>query len=368
LAVALVQVLWHLAEVGIAGLNAVERMDQEALLKTASRVAALALTGGFLFLGWGLWGLVAGLGLANGLAAGLALGLLRRHGPLQARLRADFLGPLLRESVPMAVTSVFIMIYSRVDMVLLQAMGRSYAEIGWYAAAVRVNDGVGIIPALVCRALLPVFAGLAGKDPQGLARLYEQGLRLLLLLGLPAAVGLIALRQEVALTVFGPDYAPTAPVFLWYGPLLALVFLNSLQLNVLIALGLQRLAALVTGICLLANVALDLWWIPAHGYMGAAAATFFTELTLLIAGSIFLRVNGGLKLPYYLVSRPALATAVMAAGLYLTQGLGLFVNLVSAMIVYAGAVLALRAVAWAEVRSLFQFIKAGGLTPGRDVV
>ena len=366
LAVAVVQILWHLTEVGIAGLNAVERMDQEAMVKSISRTTALALVVSFLLLGWGLWGLVVGLGLANILAAALALGLLRRQAPFETRFKADFLVPLVKESLPMAVTSVFIMIYSRVDMVLLQVMGRAYAEIGWYAAAVRVIDGVGIVPALVARALLPVFSSLAGQDSKDLQRLYAQATRLLVFLGLPAAVGLLAVRHEVAVFVFGPQYEPTAQVFLWFGPMVALFFINSLQLNVLIALGFQRLAALATGICLVVNIILDFWWIPDHGYMGAGAATFCTEFTLLIVSGAFLRLRGGLSWPYPLALRPAAATAVMALALYFTKDLGLIINLIAAVIVYALASLALKAVTLAEVRRFSDFIKGGGLASQRE--
>lgn len=366
LAVAVVQILWNLAEVGIAGLNAVERMDQEAVLKTISRMTALALVSGFLFFGWGLWGLVAGLGLANALAACLALGLLRRQAPFKTNFKADFLAPLVKESLPMAVTSVFIMIYSRVDMVLLQMMGRAYTEIGWYAAAVRVIDGVGIVPALVARALLPVFSSLAGGDIKDLQRLYTQGMRLLVFLGLPAAVGLVAVRHEVAVVIFGPQYEPTAQVFLWFGPMVALFFINFLQLNVLTALRLQRLAALATGICLVVNVVLDFWWIPVHGYMGAGAATFCTELILLVLGGIFLRFRGGLNWPYALALRPAAATAVMALALYFTKDHGLTINIAAAVIVYGLASLALKAVTLAELRRFLDFVRGGGLAPDRE--
>lgn len=357
LAVALAQACWGLAELGFAGLNALEAMGQEAWIKTVARLAALLAAGGLLLAGAGTWGLVAGLGLANLLGLLLALGVLRRRAVFSLRLEAGFVGRLFRDGLPLALSGVFIAFYSRLDVVLLEVMGRSFSEIGWYAAAARVVDGLGILPGLVAAAFLPVLASLAGREPEALARLYRQGLRLLLLLGLPAGLGLFMVRAPLTELVFGPAYAPTAQVFAWLAPNLALIFVNYLQLTVLTALGRQRLGALATALGLLVNVGLNLWWIPAHGIMGAAAATLATEVALFLACAHLVGRAAGLGAPWRQAGRPLLATAAMGLALWLPLGLGLWAMMGLGMAVYAGAALAVRAVSLAELRALHDLLR-----------
>ncbi len=361
LALALVQACWGLAELGFAGLSACEAMDQEAWIKTAARLAALLAAGGLLWAGAGLWGLVAGLFLGNLLGLLAALGSLSRRAVFSLRLEAGFLRRLLGDSLPLALSGVFIIFYSRLDVVLLEILGRSHAEIGWYAAAARVVDGLGILPGLVAAALLPVLASLAGREPLALARLYRQGLRLVLLLGLPAALGLWLVRQPLTELVFGTAYAPTAGVFLWLAPNLALIFVNYLQLTVLTALGRQRLGALATALALVVNVALNLWWIPSHGILGAAAATLGTEVALLLACAYLVRRAAGLDLPWSQAARPLLATAVMGAALGLAlglaPGLGLWTMMGLGLAVYTVAALGCRAITPRELRALGDLLR-----------
>jgi O-antigen/teichoic acid export membrane protein len=352
LAVALAQVCWGLAELGFAGLTACEAMDQEALVKAAARFSMLLAAGGLLWAGVGLWGLVVGLLLGNLLGMLAALAALRRRAVFSLHREAGFLRRLWGDSLPLALSGVFILFYSRLDVVLLEVMGRSYAELGCYAAAARVVDGLGILPGLVAAAFLPVLASLAGREPLALARLYRQGLRLLLLLGLPAALGLFMVRQPLTELVFGPDYASTAEVFCWLAPNLALIFVNYLQLTVLTALGRQRLGALATALALVVNVVLNLWWIPGQGIMGAAAATLCTEVALLLACAYLVRRAAGLYLPWSLAGRPMLATALMGLALWLFPSLGLWGMMGLGVAVYAGAVLVCRALTLAELRAL----------------
>jgi O-antigen/teichoic acid export membrane protein len=364
LALALVRGLWDLAELGFAGLTALEDMGREARVKTAARLLALAAAGGLLWAGQGLWGFVAGLALAN-LAAMLAsLGRLRGHAAFSLRLDRGFLRGLAKGSLPLALSGVFILFYSRLDVVLLRVMGRPYDEIGWYAAAARMVDGLGVLPGLMAAGLLPVLAGLAGREPQALARLYGQGLKLALLLGLPAGAGLWLVRGPLVELIFGAQYAPTARALAWLAPTLCLIFVNYLQMMALTALGRQSLGALATALSLAVNLGLNLWWIPIWGYQGSAAATLATEATLLLACARFLRQAGGIQAPlatpWRLALRPALATALMLAGLWPLRACAPWLVAPLGLALYLGGGLLLGAFSLADLRLLGSLARPGG--------
>jgi O-antigen/teichoic acid export membrane protein len=360
LAVALMQVFWGLSELGVAGLNALERMDQEALVKSTGRLAALLLAGGLLFWGAGLWGLVWGLMLANAYAAGLSLWLLKKRAGFHLKMERGFFSFLAREALPLALTNIFVLVFVRIDIVMLELMGHPYKEIGWYAAGIRVIDGVGIVAALVAGASLPVLSQLAKQDLKKTSHLYRQVQRLLLLVGLPAAVGLWGVRDHVALNVFGPDYAQTARAFWWLAPVLAFLFVNFLQLNTLTALGKQKLCALSTGLCVLVNVGLNLWLIPAHGFMGAAASTLMTEVVLFGLCAWFIQTRLG---PSGLLSRawrPALAAGIMGLALYWLSSWPLLLLVGLGALIYAIILLGLGGMTRSEVKDLWQLLRRPG--------
>ncbi|KMY66990.1 hypothetical protein AAU61_13605 [Desulfocarbo indianensis] len=360
MAVALVQVLWGLSELGVAGLNALERMDQEALVKSSGRLAALLLAGGLLAFGYGLGGLVLGMVLANLWAAGLSLWLLRRRAGFRLRWEKGFLAHLLREALPLALTNVFVLVFVRVDIVMLELMGRSYTEIGWYAAGIRVIDGVSIVPALVAGASLPVMSSLAKQDRAALVKLYRQAQRLVLLLGLPAAVGLWATRQGAALALYGPQFSETARAFAWLAPVLAFLFLNFLQLGALTALGLQKKCAVATGVCVLVNVGLNLWLIPTYAFVGAAAATLLTEVALFGLCAAYIRRHLGASGLLARAWRPALASLVMGLVLLWLREWPLWGLIAVGMAVYAAALLALGGLTKNEMKDLWRLSRRPG--------
>lgn len=351
-AVTAMQSLWGLAELGAAGLSARERMDQEALAKNLARLAALVLAGLLLWSGAGLWGLVAGLAAGNLVAALGCLGLARRLMPWQVGLDRAFLANLFKNGLPMALTGIFTLIYSRVDVVMLSALGRPWTEVGWYTAAVRVVDALAILAGLVAAALLPVLSDLAGRRAAEFRAVYRQGMSLVLLLGLPMALGLMAQRQAVSDLLYGGQFAPSAAAYLWLAPWLGMVFINYLQLNTMFALGRQRFTARATGLALVINVVLNWLFIPAHGYLAAAATTVASELVLVLINAWFLGRVMGLPGPWRLAGRPAAATAVMGLFLWLQPGwpLGLVIPLAVAL--YVAAALALGALKPAELRQL----------------
>ncbi len=359
LVVALAQTCWGMVEFAVSGLNALERMDQEAWVRSIGRLAALFWAGGLLLAGWGLWGLVGGLLAANALAMTLGLVFLRGQARFSLRLDRRFLGRLWRRALPLALVNVFMLVYFRVDMVMLEMMGRSYQEIGWYGAAVRVMDGVGVIPMLVSRSLLPVLSDLAGRDQPALARLYAQGRRLLIIVALPAALGLWTVRRELTLFIYGAKFAPAAQAFFWLAPALAFLFLSFLQLNTLIAAGRQHQAAWATGISALLNLGLNLVFIPAYGFAGAAAATLVTHLVLCSLCAWFIR-DLGIGIPGQRELPPLLAAVIMGLGLYFTRGLPLPIIIASAMALYGLALLVLGGITPAELARMWDMLRRPG--------
>ena len=363
--VALAACINGMQEFAVSGLNALERMDKDALARVLGRMAALVLCGTGLLLGYKLWGLVGGLLAGNLLGAVLAASFLARRIRFEFELKKGFLAYLFKESLPLALSNIFILVYFRVDIIMLEFFGQSMASIGWYGAGVRLIDAVGMVPGMVSLGLMPVLSSLLTRDAKAMQRLYGQGLSLLLMLGMPAAVGLYVLRQDVVAFVYGPQFAPTVEAFIWLAPVLAMLFPNYLQLKMLTVLGKQKLCALSTGVCVVVNIALNLVLIPNYGFVGAAAATLVTETVLLFSCGWFLhKLVGGTGKLLSQAWRPAAASAAMWLVLWALEGLWMPLAVPLGMVVYAAALLAVRGITLSQASELYSIVR--GRAIGRN--
>lgn len=144
--------------------------------------------------------------------------------------------PLVRFGGYLAASAVLDALYTRAYAVVL-GRARGVAEVGNYAradSAVQLAGGVATQP--VMRIALPFFSRLNGNREE-IAVAMRSALQTAMLINAPVMLGLAALAEPFMLTVYGPQWAPAAPI------LAALCLGNTflpmhvLNLHVLLALG-----------------------------------------------------------------------------------------------------------------------------------
>lgn len=262
------------------------------LLKTGFGVIALVL-------GAGLVGL-AGSSMAVNLVSATALTLLllrehRRHAaaapapapdpaPAAGEASADAVHPwqMARASWPFFLNQLLQSLFFKVDSILLPPLASTQAA-GAYAAAYKVNEGLGTVSSNFTLALFPRLARQAGLGRETLREEYRFALRLLLQIALPLAAGTALLAGPIMALVGGrgflPDSAIALTVLIWYLPF---SFANGLTQYVLIAAGRQRFLTGAFFAAFVFNVAANSLAIPRYGYFGAAVVTVLSELVLLV--------------------------------------------------------------------------------------
>jgi O-antigen/teichoic acid export membrane protein len=349
-----------ITELGIAGLNSLERMDQEVKIKAFGRLAALLIAGSALLIGLGIWGLIGGMILANVFGAIFAMTLLARHGGFKFRLKRGFVLYLFKSSLPLVLVNIFVLVYFRVDIFMLERMGESYQRIGWYAAGLRIVDAASLIPTMLSVSMLPILSSLQLSDPIGMKSLFQKGQRLLLLIGLPAAAGIYSIRAEAAVFMYGPEYGQSALALAWLAPAVAILFLNHMQLCALTALGRQRLCAMATGLCVMVNIGLNLLLIPPNGFAGAAQATLGTEICLFALCAWFISKHLGATGLGRQAVKPSLAALAMALILWGLPKLWLPLMVGLGMLIYAAILVLLGGVNKQELRELVRLLPLSG--------
>ena len=298
-----------------AFLSGLQMFGWQALLS----VGMLALLAALFIIVAGLDGGVSGLMLAHAIANAAGLGVLawlarrqgRRRGalpapaPLSAAARADVIRYARGASALVILDAV---VWQRTEVAFLQALA-SPAQIAFYALAFAVAAQISRIPYQASVVLFPSFPALVGGGRAAeLAGLHATAMRYLVLLGAPLAVGLAVTAPGVIHVLYGPAYAPAAPV-------LAVLALGSLPAfaagaspAVLHATKRQDRLLRQGVLAAVVDVVMAIALIPLAGALGAALASVVAQAL----GSL-LAIRAAVRIAGAGVPAAALARIVVAA-------------------------------------------------------
>jgi O-antigen/teichoic acid export membrane protein len=258
-------------------LQGLRRFDLEALMVVSDRLLLLAAGGLALWAGYGLVGLAAAFVASRLIMLGAVQVLLRRVVP---RVRPTFDRAAWRDIQSAALPLGFFMIalntYTYVDTVILGLM-RTDAEVGWYAAAYRVYEGLTYAPSILAAVLTPRLSYLFTHDRAAHRSLLTRSLLassgLAIVLGGAAALA----AQPIVTLLFGSRYVAAAPPLQILAIGALFVFATWILHAAAISTNLDRRLLVTTAIGLGANVALNIVLIPRYGISGAAWATVLAE-------------------------------------------------------------------------------------------
>ncbi len=247
-----------------------------ALARTAASLLGIGAKVAFLLMGLGVVALAWTITLEAVLAGiGLVLAYLwsTKNSP-QDKLSLDpsEIRPLLKESLPYLWSSVAVLLYMKVDVVMLGYLS-SKQETGIYSLAQKLSEVLYMVPVVLIDSAYPTLARkfLAAQSDQAS---HGQMLFDLAVGGSLVAVALAMLLVGPAITlVFGSEYTASIDIFRLHAWSCVAIALNTARHRWLATVGLQRHAPTVTLIGLVLNLAMNVVLIPAMGAMGAAIAT-----------------------------------------------------------------------------------------------
>jgi PST family polysaccharide transporter len=220
-----------------------------------------------------LWGFAAAMAgeVALG-AAGLVLGYRLSGGNISfwrtSKRRAV---RLLQQSWPVIFSGMAIMIYMRLDTVMLKMMQGDYA-VGLYSAAIRVSEVWYFIPVAIVSSVSPAIMRVK-DDPE---LFYERLRKLFSLMAISACVigSIVALASSAIIRVlYSNTYSGAGPVLAVHVWASVFVFLGCAQSPWDISNNQLKLSLYRTATGAVINVAMNLYLIPRYSAMGAAMAT-----------------------------------------------------------------------------------------------
>lgn len=210
---------------------------------------------------------------------------------------------LAREGWPLLLSGLTVMIYMRLDQVMLAALSGD-AAVGQFSAALRLAEVWYFIPAAIVSAAFPTLIKRKNSGQEA----YERHLQFLYdcmaWLGVAVAMTVIPLAPHAISLIYGPDFALTSDILkvqIWAGIAVAMSYVHG---RWLLVEGLQRYGLLYTALAACTNIALNLILIPRYGALGAAWSTLAAQIGVLPVQILFPRTRSNFILMARTVTAP----------------------------------------------------------------
>jgi O-antigen/teichoic acid export membrane protein len=206
------------------------------------------------------------------LAAGSLLLSAKLNGFGLGSLNRDTARTLFRESWPLALSSAAIMIYMKIDVVMLRSMVGETAA-GIYSAAVRLSELAYFLPMAAAVSLQPALVRAYAGEADQYRRLLRRYFNWSVLTAYLFAGGLTVASPWTIRLLYGVRFAEAAPILMVHAWAMVFVFLGVARGQHLVNAGLTRVALGFTISGALLNMGMNLLLIPRWGGLGAAIAT-----------------------------------------------------------------------------------------------
>jgi O-antigen/teichoic acid export membrane protein len=195
--------------------------------------------------------------------------------PISRRHQRRYGRYLLKVGLPLAVSGLSIVIYTRIDQIMI---GNYLGEhsVGLYSAAITLSQGWIFVPIALITSMMPGVANARTLAEQ------EGRIRLLylvvLLLSMPVIVLLSLFPGPVVALMFGNSYRETATILALCSVTSLFSVMGTVSYRAIVLFGGYRFIAIKMPLAALTNVLMNLVLIPRYGIWGAAVSTLITRL------------------------------------------------------------------------------------------
>jgi O-antigen/teichoic acid export membrane protein len=262
-------------------------------------------------------------------------------------------GRFVREAITYSLASAVGLVYFRVAMVLIAFLSTDL-EAGYYATAFRIVEVATNLPWLLVSSVFPILARAATTDMNRLRYAAQRIVEVSVMVGGWMTLCLVA-GARLGIDVIGglPEFQPSVVVLQLQALTLVSTFLVAAWSLVLLSLHEHRALLRANLVALAVAVVAAVVLIPPLGARGGAITTVVAETVLAAAYYVALRrSHPELAVSMEVLPRIALAIAAAAAASFVPAPDVVQVALVT--LVYAGVLLAMRAVPeelWHALRS-----------------
>ena len=266
-----------------------ERMGFEAIGRVL--VAGLTLMAGaaLILQGSGVvsLGVVGILAAMAGLVYFIAVARRSVHLGWPAAIKLGELGGVARGAWPFFSVSILVVVYSRLDAIILQQLLGPKA-VGEYGVTVRVMEVLFVVPGVLSTTIFPAIAKELGIRPEPVLRYGMRGVQILLFLSFPIALAGTIVGPALFTLVFGHGFDASGTAFRILVWTIMPVFASVVTSSIIAASRKPMVNTyLATGMVVISLVG-NLILVPRYGISGAAAVRLVTELSGFAGGGLYI--------------------------------------------------------------------------------
>lgn len=254
---------------------------------------------------------------------------------------------VLRRGLPYLGGALAFTLYREIDVFVMSAL-LDFEPLGWYSAADRLVSSTLFLPTIVATAFFPVVARMHAVDADEAAHWFGKVFDTMLLVSLPAGLGLVVMAQPLVDLVLGAEFSDAGPVLALLGIMLVFTFHTTLVGQFAVATGREVAIYLTLFFAALLTIPLDLVFVPfaddrfGNGAIGGAMSYIVTEVLIFVVGVVWIAPGIVGRSTARRIGKCAIASAAMVGIALWLRDLPIVVPIAGAGAVYVVALVLLR--------------------------
>jgi O-antigen/teichoic acid export membrane protein len=248
---------------------------------------------------------------------------------------------LLREGLPMAVSSLGISAYTFVGPTILK-FTRGEIEVGLFSAGYKLISILTLIPTAFSQIVFPIFSEFYAHAKDKLSKALADSLRVLSIITVPLALGTVLLGPKIFAFLYPEQFAPGIIVLqiMIAGNIFG--YMDWILYTFLLAVNEQNFS-MVTSISVgIAATIIALVAVPLFGYIALPYISAASELSLFVAQVVRVKKLGYYSFALWQLHRPLAAAVVMGGALIMGTILPLVILVPLGVLVYGLVLFLLR--------------------------
>jgi O-antigen/teichoic acid export membrane protein len=212
--------------------------------------------------------------------------LLHESGYRVKRPSRAMIGELWRYGFRAYLATLFAYVVLHFDLLMVAGtLGDTAA--GHYSIAARMGEMIYLAPVSVGSILFATVASMESGQWRFTLRTLKV-VTVILIVGLTLAA---VLARPVVQLLFGSEFLPAVPAFLWLLPGLLALGVNTILMNYFAGVGFPLIAVVSPGIAAAANIGLNLLLLPVLGIVGASLASTIAYGMMLLSSILYLALT-----------------------------------------------------------------------------
>lgn len=257
------------------------KMQYIAVAELVSKISTLLAVYIAITLDWGLVGIIGAILFGSLMAVVPRVVVARRFIQLKLAFDKSICIWLLKLALPLGLVFILNNIYFKIDSQMLYLLSTT-RDAGLYGIAYRLLETTLFISAFVVAAITPSLSRNIGSNRQVAQHLISRVFEILLAAGLLLFVSLSIFAKQIIIFISDPSYLDAARAIPMLAAVVALMYINGLFGQILIAADKRKILVTFSIILVLFNISLNLILIPRFGFIGAAWSTLISEFGILI--------------------------------------------------------------------------------------